>query len=257
MSQFRFNLSSDGVAIVVSALIGSAVAALADYAQKNTSGAVVKLQTTLGDMLSTNPRTIWAVLLLMILGAALCFVFQPKSRQAGFAVGLSVISVIMTAIPINAPSTPAGVPPSHVRLDVPERYALLTNGNVASDGFVLRVQGQPNLLRLNFDVNVNDPQPRALGKVTIKVRELPGGKIWEWSTEQFERQTQFPVQFFYEIPSNPASTSIEVRLEAEHYIAATQQSKIPAGANQLKLSFALDKSPLPNFIKGLFEQRGF
>jgi hypothetical protein len=39
--------------------------------------------------------------------------------------------------------------------------------------------------------------------------------------------------------------------------AATQQSRMTGSANQVKLSYALEKSPLPNFLKGLLEQRSF
>jgi hypothetical protein len=258
MSRFDFKMSFDNIAIIASALIGSGVAALSDYSQKATSGAVVKLQTTLGEMLDMNVRTLTAVLLLMILGAALCFVFQPSSRQAGFAVGLSVVSVILTATPITQQSTPAGVPAGRSgSLSSPERYAMMSDSNIISDGLVLRVQGQPNLLRLNFDVNVKELPARPLGKITIKARELPSGKTWEWTTEQFERQTNFPVQFFYDVPASPGATAVEARLEAEHYIAATQQSRVAGGANQTKLSYTLEKSPLPNFLKGLLEQRSF
>ncbi len=252
----RFNLSFDNIAILVAALIGSGIAALSDYAQKATNGAVVKLQTTLGSLLDMNVRTLSAVVLLMILGAALCFVFQPQSRQAGFAVGLSVVSVLLTATPITPPSSPAGLA-VHSGLSVPQRYAFIPKGDVASDWTVRLVQAQAHLVRLNFEVNVKDMPARPLGKITIKARELPGGKTWEWTTDQFERQTNFPVQFFYEIPANPGTTSVEVRLEAEHYVTATQQGKVGSGVNQVKLSYALDKSALPNFIKGLLEQRSF
>ncbi|MEA2976060.1 MAG: hypothetical protein QOF19_1580 [Alphaproteobacteria bacterium] len=142
MSRFDFKMSFHNIAIIASALIGSGVAALSDYSQKATSGAVVKLQTTLGEMLDMNVRTLTAVLLLMILGAALCFVFQPSSRQAGFAVDLSVVSVILTATPITPPSTPAGVPAGRSgSLSSPERYAMMSDSNIISDGLVLRVQG--------------------------------------------------------------------------------------------------------------------
>jgi hypothetical protein len=65
------------------------------------------------------------------------------------------------------------------------------------------------------------------------------------------------VQFFYDVPASPGATAVEARLEAEHYIAATLQSRVAGGGGQVKFSYALEKSPLPNFLKGLLEQRSF
>lgn len=245
--------------IFVSALIGSGVAALADLLQKDTAGSVVKLQTTLASLLGLNLATLWAVLILMVLGAALCFVFQPKTRQAGFALGLSVISIIMTATPTKPPGSPAGLPIGvSNRSGAADVYALLpSQAGVMADGPILRVQAPAGLLRLNFEINVKDDQPRPLGSITIRAREMPSGRIWQWTTDQFERQTTFPIRFFYEVPASNGISTIEVRVEAEHYNAATAQARVTPGVTQVKLSYSLDKSAVPNIIRKLFEQRQF
>ena len=244
--------------IFLSALIGSAVAALADLLQKGAAGAVVTLQTTMATLLGLNLATIWAILLLMILGTALCFVFQPTTRQAGFALGLSVISVIMTATPTKPPSSPAGLPvPGTTSLGTAGTLlALESDKNVRSDWPVFRVQVQPSLLRLNFEVGVRAAQPGPLGSITIRVRELPGGQIWQWKTEQFERQTNFPAKFYYEIPVKTGTTAVEARIEPENYGAATVQGAVTPGASQVQLTYSLEKSA-PGIIKQLFQQRSF
>jgi hypothetical protein len=211
-------------------------------------------------MLGLRLETLWAVLILMVVGAALCFVFQPQSRQAGFALGLSVISVLMTATPTKQQSSPAGLiaGANSNNFSLAGVYALLPReGAVASDWPILRVQSQTNLLRLNFEVNVTDAQLRPLGKITIRARELPSGQVWQWTTDQFERQTNFPVKFFYDVPVTSGILNIEARIEAEHYNAEAVQSRIEAGAKEVKLSYSLEKSALPNVIKQLFEKRGF
>jgi hypothetical protein len=249
------------VAIFVSALIGSGVAALADLLQKDTAGAVVKVQTTLAMLVDQKLSTLWAIVLLMILGAALCFVFQPETRKNGFTLGLSVISVVMTATPTKPPPSPAGLIASDgVRLETGSAYALLARP-AASDWPLFRVQtqvqAQANLLRLNFEVRPKEQPAQPLGHTTIRVRELPSGKIWQWTTDQFRTRSTFPVQFFYDVPLTAGTTSIEARLEAEHYIATAVQSAVARGSNEVMLSFVLEKSALPTVIRKLFEQRAF
>lgn len=246
------------IGIFISALIGSGVAAFADLLQKGTAGAVVLLQTTLAGLLGLNLQTLWAIIILMVLGAALCFVFQPQSRQAAFTVGLSVISVIMTATPTKPPGSPAGIPAGHVELQGGDRYAFLQLDRGADAAWpLLKVQAPQNLLRLNFQVRAKDGATQPLGEIVVRARELPGGRIWQWTTDQFAQRTNFPVQFFYDIPVSPDTKSVEVRIESPAYSAGSVAQPVASGQRQVDLSYELEKTTLPPIFNKLFEQRKF
>jgi hypothetical protein len=95
--------------VLVAALIGSFVAALADYIAKEGGHGgtsvvlVIQRKVFFSDV---PPLPYLSVLLLMGIGAALCFVFRPETRVRGFALGLSVASVLMTAVPTKTSASP-------------------------------------------------------------------------------------------------------------------------------------------------------
>ncbi|GAB4576506.1 MAG: hypothetical protein Tsb0019_00170 [Roseibium sp.] len=85
--------------IYLCAAIGGTIAALADLVQKEQASAVLKITTISARHLNLALQPLYVFLLVVILGVLLCFVFQPRNRKAGFAVGAGVIASIMTVTP--------------------------------------------------------------------------------------------------------------------------------------------------------------
>jgi len=85
--------------IYLCAAIGGTIAALADLVQKEQASAVLKITTISARHLNLALQPLYVFLLVVVLGVLLCFVFQPRNRKAGFAVGAGVIASIMTVTP--------------------------------------------------------------------------------------------------------------------------------------------------------------
>jgi hypothetical protein len=87
--------------VLLSALIGSFVAALADYLAKDAAhhGTSVVLLIQQDVFFSDIPPFPYMTfLLLMMLAAAFCYVFDAGTKVKGFLWGLSVVSVLMTPV---------------------------------------------------------------------------------------------------------------------------------------------------------------
>lgn len=196
----------------------------------------------------------------MIVGAGLCFVFQPQTRQAGFAIGLSVISVLMTATPVKLAQSPANTP-AGPSADIARQFSRFASNEPLRQILVAQAYAQasptPATVKLAFQVEAAGGARKPLGDLTIRVRELPSGKIWQWHTDQFKQQATFPVQFSYDVPVAATTSAVEARLESENYKSAVKQSAITPGAAQVQISFSLEVNPFPNFIKRLIEPRQF
>lgn len=87
------------VTIYVCAAIGGMMAAIADIVQKEQASAVMKLTTVSARHLELPIPPLYIFAIVVFLAVLLCFVFQPGSRRAGFAVGAGVIASIMTVTP--------------------------------------------------------------------------------------------------------------------------------------------------------------
>ena len=104
----RFNSSIDTGTIYICAAIGGFIAAVADLVQKEEASAVEKITKVSARHLEFAVQPLWILSLLVVLAAALCFVFQPKDRKQSFGIGAGIIAGIMTLTPYKGPLT--GVP---------------------------------------------------------------------------------------------------------------------------------------------------
>jgi len=97
------------ILIYIAAAIGGLFAAIADIVQKEEASAVAKLTSLSARQMKVIMEPTWILAFLVILAAALCFVFQPRDRKQSFMVGLGIIAGIMTVTPYKQPLT--GIPP--------------------------------------------------------------------------------------------------------------------------------------------------
>lgn len=107
------NAASRGSAVMLTvyicAAIGGTIAAIADLVQKEQASAVLKMTSISARHLNLAMPPLYVFVIVVFLGVLLCFVFQPKNRKAGFAVGAGVIASIMTVTPYQPLQT--GQPP--------------------------------------------------------------------------------------------------------------------------------------------------
>ncbi len=90
------------------AALGGFIASIADIVQKEEASAVAKLTSVTARQLSLTMAPYSILIGLVIVAAALCFVFQPTNRRQSFTIGAGVIALIMTVTPYHQP--PTGVP---------------------------------------------------------------------------------------------------------------------------------------------------
>lgn len=109
--------------VLLSAMLGSVIAIIVDLAVKESGPSFVTIKQILVDNLTTNPGVafILAALLLLIIAGGLSQIFDVKTKLAGLYLGISILSVIFTAVP-KAELDP--VPVTHDS----ERIVLLLSG---------------------------------------------------------------------------------------------------------------------------------
>lgn len=93
------------VTIYACAALGGLIASIADIVQKEEASAVVKITSLSARHLQVAVAPVSVLLLLVLLAAGLCFVFQPANRKASFSVGIGIIAIIMTLTPYRQPPT--------------------------------------------------------------------------------------------------------------------------------------------------------
>lgn len=108
------------------ALAGGVIAAFAELIQKKTASAIVEVSDTVKAIFLVPFFTpAWALVLVAVVSAILCWVFLPKSRAKAFYLGASVVTLITTGVPHQElPTAPgSGVAQERV-LESPLRGAL-------------------------------------------------------------------------------------------------------------------------------------
>jgi hypothetical protein len=121
--RFTLNSTINTGTIYICAAIGGFIAAVADLVQKEEASAVEKITKVSARHLELTVQPLWTLSLLVILAAALCFVFQPKDRKQSFGVGVGIIAAIMTLTPYKGPLTGAPIDPPAVTDPAESYYA--------------------------------------------------------------------------------------------------------------------------------------
>jgi hypothetical protein len=89
-----------------SALLGAAIAVLADVIQKEAASATLKIAAAAAEHLRiAAPPIVWAGIL-VLLGVGVCFVNEPRSRQSAFYAGASIVALLVTVVPYKPPPPP-------------------------------------------------------------------------------------------------------------------------------------------------------
>ncbi len=98
--------------IGVCGAVGGTVCVVADLAQKSDASALNTIGVNLGRYLGLPYANIWTTVLIIGFATALCYIFDVKTKKAAFYTGLSVLAIMMTAVPYRTPDSLKGAPNS-------------------------------------------------------------------------------------------------------------------------------------------------
>jgi hypothetical protein len=91
------------IVLYFAALIGALLAALSDLIQKGDASALKTITQAFREVLLVDITPIAALVCVLLIGVALCFVFDPKTKEQSFTRSLGVIAFLVTAVPYKEP----------------------------------------------------------------------------------------------------------------------------------------------------------
>ena len=94
----------------LSAATGGLLAVLSDIAQKQDASAVEHLQSALAGVMGVRAYPAVVAVVLIALAVALSFIFSADSNRKAFYIGASILAIMMTAVPYNAPPSLSATP---------------------------------------------------------------------------------------------------------------------------------------------------
>jgi hypothetical protein len=94
----------------LSAATGGLLAVLSDIAQKQDASAVEHLQSALAGVMGVRTYPALVAVVLIVLAVALSFIFNADSNKKAFYIGASILAIMMTAVPYNAPPSLSATP---------------------------------------------------------------------------------------------------------------------------------------------------
>lgn len=94
----------------LSAATGGLLAVLSDIAQKQDASAVEHLQSALAAVIGLRTYPAVVAVVLIALAVALSFIFSADSNKKAFYIGASILAIMMTAVPYNAPPSLSATP---------------------------------------------------------------------------------------------------------------------------------------------------
>ncbi len=154
-----------------SAAIGGVIAALADMVQKGeTASAIIKMSGTLETIFRSGISPIFVIVLIVGLGVALSFIFEADTKQRSFFIGASILSIIMTFVPIEAlPNLPQSPTVPNLQLQ-PTGLGLLQ----PSAAFAQEPNAPQNV---QVQLHLEPKDGEAISKAIISVKDVKTRKI--------------------------------------------------------------------------------
>lgn len=154
-----------------SGMVGGFLAVLADVAQKDDASAVLNLASGIAK-LHIRCEPIVVALLLILLAGALCLIFEAANKKAAFYIGASILTVIMTVVPVRrAPSIEA----------LPEKTP--DSGPAASgERLIRRAAFEPAEATGRVILTLRAPGQQRITEVTVEIRNPASGATLASST---------------------------------------------------------------------------
>lgn len=220
----------------LSAATGGLLAVLSDIAQKQDASAVEHLQSALTGVLGVRTYPALVALVLIALSVALSFIFSAESNKKAFYVGASILAIMMTAVPYNAPpslsttptakgtATPATLGWWDRVMIPPQVYAQTAAANNSS---------------YPVDVHLQTDNGKAVSSVTFSVVEAGSGQVLGRSKVQSS-------DFTFYAPNRPCT----LRVQADGYAIAER----PLSPASRTMTVQLTTSGVPLAFQRIFHK---
>lgn len=283
----QFN-AADIAGLALASAAGIVSALVVDYNAKGEASAIYKINewaVALSRLLHVGDIPLWAVALVIIaVGAASIFYFQPITRQGAYAQGFGLLAVLMTAVPADlaggleafaghelpalptaseATTTPTSVPGAGTPQPGLIRAAYTTNVQPAvagaSDAQLVRVDNQAGAI---YNVRLTITFPNGLPEdveAMIRKGTLRGRLYNENTKDTFNlfrtaggamQRTGNSIVILAGVPASSPTATLWVRVEADKYKIEVRSTKAAVG-QPLNWEIRMEPSTTPLVLQRL------
>ena len=217
--------------IGMSGAVGAFMAVLADVIQKEHASSTIKIGDVLQAVLQIPFARMFAVLVVIGLAVAVCFIFECDTGKSAFYRGLSVLTILMTAVPYNAPPS-VNTDPSKLASPAPA-VGEHSWFRILQPASAFAGTPQPSPVHLRITLTTDDRKP--LTEASITLAEPQGGGVVARSKMSGNRLDLYPAPGRYTLSVEAQGYEIarrEITLEAGHPV----QLEIPLRATWTPLS---------------------
>ncbi len=184
----------------LSAATGGLLAVLSDIAQKQDASAVEHLQAALSGVLGVRTYPALVALVLIALAVALSFIFNADSNKKAFYIGASILAIMMTAVPYNAPPSLSTSPTAK---GTAEPVSSGWWDRLMIPGQVYAQTAPPHNRSYPVDVHLQTANGKAVSSATYTLIDANSGEVLGRSTVQSS-------SFTFYAPGRPARLRVQV-----------------------------------------------
>lgn len=196
----EFDAAKKTMCLGLSAGTGGLLAVLSDIAQKQDASAVEHLQSALTGVLGLRTYPAVVALVLIGLAVALSFIFSADSNKKAFYVGASILAIMMTAVPYNAPPSLSTTPTAK------GAAAPITLGGWDSlmiPGQVYAQNTSPNNASYSVAVHLQTDNGKAVSAAIYTVTDAGSGEV-------LGRSRVLSGDFTFYAPGRPCTLRVQV-----------------------------------------------
>lgn len=184
----------------LSAATGGLLAVLSDIAQKQDASAVEHLQSALTGVLGLRTYPAVVVVALIVLAVALSFIFSAESNKKAFYIGASILAIMMTAVPYNAPPS-LSTTPTAKSTAAPVSFRWWNR--LMIPGQVYAQSAPANNKSYSVDVHLQTDNGKAVNSATFTVIDANSGEVLGRSKVQSG-------DFTFYAPNRPCTLRVQV-----------------------------------------------
>jgi hypothetical protein len=232
----ELNALRKSMCLGLSAATGGLLAVLSDIAQKQDASAVEHLQSALTGVLGLRTYPAVVVLALIVLAVALSFIFSAESNKKAFYIGASILAIMMTAVPYNAPPSLSATPTAK---SAAEPVSFRWWNRLMIPGQVYAQSAPANNKSYSVDVHLQTDNGKAVSSATFTVIDANSGEVLGRSKVQSG-------DFTFYAPNRPCTLRVQVDGYA---IVERQLSSAPRA-----LTIQLAPSGVPMAIQRIFRK---
>ena len=220
----------------LSAATGGLLAVLSDIAQKQDASAVEHLQSALTGVMGFRTYPAVVGLVLIGLGVALSFIFAAESNKKAFYVGASILAIMMTAVPYNAPPS-LSTSPTAKGVETPVHLGWWDH--LMIPGQVYAQSSAPNNTSYPVDVRLQTDDGKTVSRATFTLVDSNSGEVLARSRVQ-------SANFTFYAPNRP----VKLQVQVDGYSIA-ERALSPASK---QLTMQLTPTGVPTVVQRLFRK---